>query len=213
MIEYYASALVSAFTVEPIHLETEYVWPRHNPVPYDQTFQRRLKLSDEFSNGLRDRADIAKEMVHDWGGILAGQSGTEKMAHDSPNQLMQRGLVRVASWSKVITLHDPWKYFIYDARVAFSINSILLNSGVPSNYFPNLSSRNVKIDNATKALRSNRVLFGRSRTVFDQDFYAAYLNLVQRVAAEMETDAWKIEMALFARAPKLATRMLQESTR
>lgn len=62
-----------------------------------------------------------------WGGILGNNEETIlKYATQSAESLcsLSEG---VASWSKVLAFRYPDKYFIYDYRVAFVLNYILVS--------------------------------------------------------------------------------------
>ena len=151
------------------------------------------------------REDSAIKMVVEWGGIRRGSVDELKiMANETPEQLINRGFHRVASWSKVLVLHDPEKYLIYDARVAFATNLILYNSGSIETFFPMPPSRNTHIVRASNSQIGIKLKLGKSKKIDGGDFYTSYLRMAKTVAEKMGCPAWQIEMALFARWPELA---------
>ncbi len=197
-------SLISHFEACPLQLADEYKWPRgKNPIPFDETFSRRAHDAKRFSDEPACKTDIAIKMIK-WGGITRGLDKIPQMAHENPEQLIARGLKRVASWSKILTLHDPEHYLIYDARVAFSLNYIFHISSVTDAYFPIVPSRNTHIVAALKQLRSQGLKLNRSPETESQSFYLAYLDLAHGAAKKLSIPAWQIEMALFARGPVLA---------
>jgi hypothetical protein len=171
-------------------------------------------MSYEFLADPNSRGCLAMQMVRKWGGIYGGSDDSLiEMAKQSPNELIARSFVRVASWSKVITLHDPHKFFIYDARVAFAINAIIFAAGHADKFFPMPASRNTKIVGATSELAKNGIRFGRSTTIAGQNFYELYIELVQAVGDNIKKPAWQIEMALFAIGPALANELTAKFVR
>jgi hypothetical protein len=204
-IQTYAELIAKHFESRPINLGVEYVWPRgKNAVPYQETFQRRLAKSDDFISKPNCRPKIALDVVQTWGGIRGGNDETiRQMSQESPEQLIGRGTTRVASWSKILALHDPCKFFIYDARVAFALNHIISTSTSDADHFPMLPTRNNKIRKAIQTLRSKGVRYGQPKTV--EPFYRTYIDVVDAVSEKLQILAWQIEMALFARGPVFAS--------
>jgi hypothetical protein len=204
----YVEAVSNHFLLSPCDLASDYVWPKNNPKCYVDTFNERQAMSQEFLSDPRSRNRLAIQMVRRWGGINGGSDDSiTDMAHQSPNQLIARGFVRVASWSKVATLHDPHKFFIYDARVAFSINAIIFDAGYTDKFFPMPDSRNTKIKGAKSALAKNGIRFGRSTNIAGQNFYKSYIELIHEVGNQIKKPAWQVEMALFALGPALAQKL------
>lgn len=115
---------------------------------YDNTLLMRKELAILLSKSQQDeRKRIAKWIVETWGGIPAGKND------ESLNECVSQadkvdendGKVfnfdRVASWSKYLAFKKPDKYAIYDARVIYSLNWLLYQSGA-TQYLPFLSGRN-----------------------------------------------------------------------
>lgn len=84
-------------------------------------------------------------IIKDWGGILtAKDSDTIKLIdnflkHDKPE------FNRIASASKVGAYLFPSKNIIYDSRVAYSLNWIILSENAGQKYFPIPEGRNSKM--------------------------------------------------------------------
>lgn len=201
----YVEMMASYFDQNPLDLVKEYQWPRGAPVPFDQTFEQRKEMSKAFNSESQKRKLLATQMVKTWGGIRRGSvASIDEMAVEMPEQLINRGLVRVASWSKVIALHDPETFLIYDARVAFAMNLILYKSGSIETYFPMPPSQNSHLKKIAKSSIGFRLRSGASKTIHGLNFYRAYLHLAKAVAQKIGCPPWQIEMALFARGPELA---------
>lgn len=205
-MQQYVDAFAEYFDQRPVNLAYEYKWPRgKKSVPFDKTFENRKELSRKFKAEPQSRRSIAIEMVRDWGGIRTGKiSAIEQMSNQTPEQLIALGLWRISSWSKVIVLHDPEKYLIFDARVAFSINQILQRAEKIVTFFPTPPSRNSYVRAASLHVSHKKTKALESETIKGQHFYIAYLALIQAVAQSLGMPGWQLEMALFARAPLLA---------
>jgi hypothetical protein len=71
-----------------------------------------------------DRIALAKEYIEEWGGIRSNGDGKiEGYALQPSSKLIGLGLSGISSWSKLLSIRNPRKYAIYDARVAFSLNA------------------------------------------------------------------------------------------
>jgi hypothetical protein len=200
----YVDSLVRHFVGHSPQLGDEYKWPRgKNAISYDETFARRVRDSQRFATEPACRTALAIEMIK-WGGITRGLDEVPSMANETPQQLITRGLTRVATWSKILTLHDPAHYLIYDARVAFSLNHIFYTAGLTGSVFPMISSRNTHIVRALAVLHSRGVRLKFQEEAGAPSFYQTYLELARGTAENLGIPAWQIEMVLFARGPELA---------
>jgi hypothetical protein len=206
----YVEIVTAYFEKYPIDLMKEYHWPRKVPVGFDQTFKNRMELSKTFNSKSQMRQLLATQMVGEWGGIRRGlETVKNEMATETPEQLIKRGVARVSSWSKVIVLHNPETYLIYDARVAWAINLILCKSEEITEFFPMPLSRNSHLNKATKSSVGIKLRSGESKIIQRQHFYNAYLFLAGAVGKNLRIPAWQAEMALFARGPELAKEAVQ----
>jgi hypothetical protein len=205
-VQNYVEALVVHFEQHPINLKKEYKWPTKSPISFDETFECRISDSRLFLAAGTDRFESASKILR-WGGIR-GRSvdSIRQMSVETPEQLISRGFKGIASWSKIITLHDPYQYLIYDSRVAFAINAILRESGFLGDYFPVPPSR--KGGAVHKA--QNVVRIATRHEIDKQNFYSAYLGILNNVGDRIDVPAWQIEMALFARGPELAKSLTVE---
>lgn len=204
--------------IESIH--DTYIWPinlEHLPVhvtleennSYKQNLALRLILNQQFliSKTLDDKYKIIKWYIHHWGGVKKNSQETlEEYTQTAPQQLIQRGVKGIASWSKALAIIDPAQYAIYDARVASAINALqIIDHVVSPIYFPPLKSRNTLINFFQKKLQPTLNQWNKMR---DQDFYQEYLKLLHQVAHDLgeEISHHDIEMLLFAQAEELSFR-------
>jgi len=116
------------------------------------SFQKEELLKDILSKELQNRPIYSEEfkelalwIIRDWGGIYGGSDletmklvkafiGTEKPAFD-----------RIASTSKVGGFMYPERNIIYDSRVSYSVNWIILSQNAGDKYFPIPEGRNTKM--------------------------------------------------------------------
>jgi hypothetical protein len=203
-----------------IDLVSSYDWELPKAIPW-QSFKygndplweknRRLRrhLSEEWKNhpDSQKRFDLAKWYVSSWGGVHGNSENTLRdYVNASPNDLKQRALKGVSSWSKILAMQNPDTYQIYDARVATAINAIQLTQGVALGVvFPIPHSQNKLI----KRFRKHRT------SCFDfragtQATYVDYLTFVSHVSSRTNFHREIVEMVLFADAEKLASVALDD---
>jgi hypothetical protein len=100
-------------------------------------------------------------------------------------------------------IHDPNKYAIFDARVASSLNCIqklyIIENKV---LFPILSSRNKVIARGNKLIKETAKIENWKKAN-EEIFYDQYLEILEKVAVEVNTNVSTIEMLLFAKAEEL----------
>ena len=144
--------------------------------------------------------------VRDWGGVRTNKQVTlDKYIGTSSDNLIDRGEKGIASWSKMLSVRDPKKYVIYDARVAMSLNTIsLAKSDGSTLFFPQLSSRNNNIRNAQSLVEKKAK---SEHLAVSQYFYSEYLNLLNEAVSQCgnKFDIQTAEMVLFANAESLAS--------
>ena len=104
-----------------------------------------LKLNEFYKVDQKQFDDLCLWIVKDWGGIsAANDSNTIELV----GKFLKSGKAkfkRIASVSKVASYMHPDKYIIYDSRVAYSLNWILLSRNAGNYFFPIPSGRNSKM--------------------------------------------------------------------
>lgn len=200
------------------NLNSIYTWPinlEHLPVNlnisgnnlYAKNIDLRFQLNAAYLNSItfEDKYNILKWYIYNWGGVKTNNQQTLELYTSSlPQELIERGSKGIASWSKALSIINPVEYAIYDARVAMSLNALQIINDVHNPlYFPPLSSRNTQINSCQKQIQLTVKKWKKTQ---DQEFYQDYLNLLKKVANDLEKDAshHEIEMLLFAYAEELA---------
>lgn len=89
--------------------------------------------------------DLCLWIIKDWGGILTANDANTIALIDLFLNSKKSSYNRIASTSKVGSFMFPDKYIIYDSRVAYSLNWILLSETSSSNFFPIPEGRNSKM--------------------------------------------------------------------
>jgi hypothetical protein len=165
--------------------------------PYEQSKSLRRFIHSAIAQDDKLKVKYQKWYVRDWGGVRGNKESTlDGYIKSSASELKLLGVKGVATWSKILSIRDPEKYAIYDARVALSINSLqLLENIKEATIFPQLPSRNNSfVVPAQKAIVKSSFF---SRTKFP-DFYQVYLDMLRNVAQRGPWDIQDIEMALFS---------------
>ncbi len=130
--------------------------------------------------------------------------------HSTPDLLIKLGDKGIASWSKALVIHNPDKYVIFDSRVSISLNCLQLISDTKTKIlYPILSSRNRTIKEGGERIKllskkNNWIKANKS------NFYLTYLELIQKVAQENNTNISTVEMLLFAKAEYLVTQIINQ---
>lgn len=90
-------------------------------------------------------------IISKWGGIRLGDvDKLHNLVTDFINNKdlgTNKNFDRISSVSKVATFMFPQEYIIYDSRVAFTMNWILLSQGLTNKFFPIPEGRNSKMLN------------------------------------------------------------------
>src|SRR5690606_28799345 len=84
-------------------------------------------------------------IIKDWGGILTASDNDTIELIEEFLQQEKPGFNRITSSSKVGAYLFPDRNVIYDSRVAYSINWIILSEKAGPQYFPIPQSRNSKM--------------------------------------------------------------------
>ncbi|HXS06765.1 MAG TPA: hypothetical protein VN723_08255 [Rhizomicrobium sp.] len=145
------------------------------------------------------RQEICGWYVRRWGKIA--KTSDDRIAHYV--ETLARGalpdrLMGVASWSKVASICDPNKYPIYDARVAFALNALLIRDNIALAPFRMPGSQSTTINAALKRLKAHGIKESNVNTPVDD--YRRYMALMHRFGTRISL----AEMALFGSAPMLA---------
>jgi len=214
-------------------LPERYIWPfSSNTKKYlkggeihELTIELKKELCSQWkkaveSNNQDKLVEITKYIVQDWGGIKSNKEDkikeyAESAKKDADKNLdeLSFSLSGIASYSKVLSIANPSRFAIFDARVAVSIVAIqLLSETEKGIHLGFLSGRNKIVGhNNDKLGFSQKDDFKKKHIRFDNwekpkrnDVYKMYLEILRKDATELGKDISELEMALFTDAEKLA---------
>lgn len=116
---------------------------------YDKELQLKKFVGQKLNDALKSNPDLFDKLclwvIKDWGGITtANDNDTISLIKDFLNQ-DKPNFNRIASASKVGAYLFPDRNVIYDSRVAYSINWIILSENAGQQYFPIPEGRNSKM--------------------------------------------------------------------
>lgn len=97
---------------------------------------------------INQQEELANWIVKKWGGIKAGKGSLLALALNMEKSLKDKGVSsfqKVASYSKVLSFKNIEEFIIYDSRIVYSLNWIMLKQNATKLYFPIPSSRNRKL--------------------------------------------------------------------
>jgi len=117
------------------------------------SYERNVYIKHAISKKLahltkENEADYYNWIVKVWGGIKAYNKSPEYVKANIKTLLDDNHMNfdGIASMSKIASFMFPGKFVIYDARVCYSLNWILLKKGASDKYFPVPESRNTKLN-------------------------------------------------------------------
>ena len=135
--------------VELTVLKSEEITSINKLNPYEKEIILKNKVNlklHEFHKHDKDNFEkLCLWIIKDWGGILTAKDSnsinliSEFLNSENPSYK------RIASSSKVGAYMYPEKYIIYDSRVAYSLNWIILSQNAGNIYFPIPDGRNSKM--------------------------------------------------------------------
>lgn len=116
-------------------------------------YEKTLKLKRIVGQKLNDTKSSNKELfnklcfwiIKDWGRINGKEQKTENLIRDFLEDRFDLKFDRIASSSKIGSFMFPNKMVIYDSRVAYSLNWIILSENAGQKYFPIPEGRNSKM--------------------------------------------------------------------
>ncbi|ADL52347.1 hypothetical protein [Clostridium cellulovorans] len=199
----------------------------------ENTFLRNVELKKILREVLSKttsvdiKKDIYRWIVKEWGGIdvknIDKLYTTINKYLDVNKKVNSEFFNSISSNSKILSFLYPEKYIIYDARVAYTLNWIILKTGAAKVFFPMPSGRNSKltaIDISTliRLTRTERYIdnFGIKNMIDNSDknifvkktvAYDIMCNLVKEINNRLWEDEKRnypffTEMLLFALADK-----------
>lgn len=201
-----------------------YLWPIPKNAPekfgeiagnsrYEQTRALKQRVHEIWKSRPDQHHDLARWIVNDWGGVRGNSAKRiedyvkeiESGKHNTP-------LKGVASYSKILSIVDPEKHAVFDARVVVSLVAIQIlgNSGKGIS-FPYIPGRNNIVGNVGRKVGfAYQEEFSQAQLskngwykVPRDDAYSIYSDMLLSLKSDSR-DLMNMEMALFSQAEKLA---------
>jgi len=189
--------------------------------------------------GSQKFVDIALWIIHDWGRISRASNHINTMRCVTDFLLAEKpSFDRIASSSKVGAFMDPTERIIYDSRVAYTMNWIILSENAGDRFFPMPEGRNRKMNafdvnvlihlkfmdiyrpDNTDTWMSKYYISNKDKGIYipKTDAYTELNTLVGKVNEVLWNDARKMEpfyteMLLFALADKGVFREITKRVR
>ncbi len=195
-------------------------------------YEKTIKLKEIISEKLKkseeeEFKELSLWIIHDWGRITKGN--VENLHEIIKNCIDKRDyeFERIASTSKVAAFMHPDEFAIYDSRVVYSLNWIILSTEAGSKYFPLPSGRNSKMTafdievlirlkhisnyrpDKSNALKKEKFIANKDKELFfsKKEAYNKFLQLLKNISNELwvheqENKLAKTEMLLFSIADK-----------
>ncbi len=117
--------------------------------PYEKELQLKKIVGQKLNETLKTNKILFDKLclwvIKDWGGILTANDNDTIKLIDNFLKQDNPEFNRIASSSKVGAYLFPEKNIIYDSRVAYSLNWIILSENAGQQYFPIPEGRNSKM--------------------------------------------------------------------
>lgn len=176
---------------------------------YEQTRALKRAIANLYLRDPDRRVELATYFVRDWGGVRGNRPETlQRYVESEVDAVIASNQSKgISSWSKVLHLRNPQRFFIYDARIAVVLNLVQVNYSLQQpTSFPMPSSQNRVIKLARQRLRALSKIqrWQAPTTQMYHDYNAMLIGIGERLSIEADV----VEMALFSQAPVLASTWL-----
>ena len=164
----------------------------------------KRRLCKEMNRGVKNE-DINFWIIRKWGGISLEKTDANQARIEAFFKLLKKshqcGQSTIASFSKVASFANPLSFFVYDSRVAYSLNWLLRKSGATNGFFPIPQGQS----RLAKHCMLQKVLDEEHRTKMEaRNAYFKYCELVKRLYKDIcpgGKEPYRLEMLLFQIAP------------
>ncbi|WDF69715.1 hypothetical protein PQ465_04870 [Sphingobacterium oryzagri] len=130
-------------------LTNESVQDLNDLTPYEKEIRLKNLVRAIMVSSMQNDPQLFDELcawiVRDWGGIRAAKEDSLKQLTKSFLEKRDAKFERIASISKIAAYLFPEENIIYDSRVAYSLNWILLSQDAGKRFFPVPEGRNSKM--------------------------------------------------------------------
>ncbi|MBU0488780.1 MAG: hypothetical protein KKD31_12605, partial [Bacteroidetes bacterium] len=127
----------------------------NKPNLYENTIDLKMLVSkklQEFKtfNKRNEFHKLCSLLIRDWGGIRSSKEENTQIIIDNifdSNEINYSKIPfkRIASSSKILSFLNPEKYVIYDSRISYSLNWIILTQQAGNKFFPIPEGRNSRM--------------------------------------------------------------------
>lgn len=168
-------------------------------------------LSNKIINAKsKNESDTLKQIfewtVHDWGGIRNGRNKIDNLYEMGVEAIETENLKfkRIASTSKILSFFKPTHHIIYDSRIAYSLNTIMLLVDASDKYFPVPAGTNSKMNafnievlirlkykpNAYLRSGSKKLISNADKTLFfnENEAYSIIKDTIQKINKSIYID-------------------------
>lgn len=222
--------LISIFKALALqHNVKNYKWeiPKNCPIQIpdhlESNFERNIYLKDHLHEKLKKEgtSDLYYWIIKEWGGIKTFKK--DELNHEkikkflselNTSQLSKTSFERISSLSKVASFLAPSEYVIYDSRVIYSLNWLLLNYAPEQSFFVQPKGRNTQL--AKYDMQTLIRLCGRAEQYHSlENAYYEYCKLVKFLSDEVYgkgAQPYLLEMLLFDIAPNFIVQDIEKRT-
>lgn len=224
---------INALSELNVFTESE-IRDHNNKCPYEKEIEIKKAINKKLSEAYKNKDfeffnKLCLWIIKDWGGIKTSNDKTTiSLIHQSMTT-QKLDFNRIASMSKIKAFLYPQKDVIYDSRVAYSINWIILSEKAGQYYFPIPAGRNsrmsafdlnvlIRLKNISNynpdkidELLNKKFVSNTDKNIFidKKDAYTELRNLIAAINKELwkgnmekEQNLYYTEMLLFSIADK-----------
>ena len=147
MLNSYIDAIYKGLEPEFANLVKTYAWHKSAKCK-TPNIEEIIEHRAQMANRWRINPEATAAEAVQWGGLdYLGNERNPEFCHGDPREIVERTCKNrsnwgLATWSKILAVRDPSKYFIFDARVSLAINKYCADAFVKVEFvFPILPSR------------------------------------------------------------------------
>ncbi|MGL4324480.1 MAG: hypothetical protein ACRCTD_10620 [Beijerinckiaceae bacterium] len=173
------------------------------PSEYSNDAERlNVEIRRSFSEAwksVQQQGAIARWIIGDWGGIGGNKDTKIERILEICNSRSDHPFDGISSYSKVLSFLEPEGFFVYDSRVALSLNWIQICLGKRATYF------HIPLSQAKNALMASLICESSYASYFSEivhkdKIYQRYIEFIKEVAKYANKPPLEIEMFLFSYA-------------
>ncbi|WP_297609798.1 hypothetical protein [uncultured Sutterella sp.] len=200
ILKTYANTIYEGLEPEFASLIKCYSWPKDSPPNIEDTIKLRASMARRWNLDPEATAVAAVE----WGGLVYNRNARNKeFSYGDPREIVERTCRTrsnwgMATWTKILAVRDPNRYFIFDARVSLALNQYCADKEYPFDFFfPELSSRSKERNYAQRlAIEKLDKLGAKPFSSCSSFYFDFYCPLIIALANKLSSDS-KIPVIVF----------------